>query len=177
MNSLETSIIIQKELDKCNEKMKKYEIKYNTEKKESLQIDDVPMLVDADCASIVWDKLKLILNSKRYFMKRNTSIDNNEDRYTEGNVIKSLLLLVFNDWISQGIFQFIASLSMYLSPLALERILLHVSNNGKDDDFVESLIPITITYAVIFLYVGPILKSIGDNQNYQRGRHIGVRIR
>jgi len=38
MNSLETSIIIQKELDKCNEKMKKYEIKYNTGKKESLQI-------------------------------------------------------------------------------------------------------------------------------------------
>lgn len=38
MNCLETSIIIQKELDKCNEKMKKYEIKYNTNKKESLQI-------------------------------------------------------------------------------------------------------------------------------------------
>lgn len=38
MNCLETSIIIQKELDKCNEKMKKYEIKYNTDKKESLQI-------------------------------------------------------------------------------------------------------------------------------------------
>ena len=38
MNSLETSIIIQKELDKCNEKMKKYEIKYDTEKKESIKI-------------------------------------------------------------------------------------------------------------------------------------------
>jgi hypothetical protein len=38
MNCLETSIIIQKELDKCNEKMKNYEIKYNTEKKESLKI-------------------------------------------------------------------------------------------------------------------------------------------
>jgi hypothetical protein len=36
--SLEKSIIIQKELDKCNEKMKQYEIKYNTEKIESLKI-------------------------------------------------------------------------------------------------------------------------------------------
>lgn len=36
--SLETSIIIQKEIDKCNEKMKQYEIKYNTEKIESLKI-------------------------------------------------------------------------------------------------------------------------------------------
>ena len=37
LDDLETSIIIQKEIDKCNEKIKKYEIKYN-EKRESLQI-------------------------------------------------------------------------------------------------------------------------------------------
>ena len=35
--SLEQSIIIQQELDKCNEKMKKYEIKYNTDKKEEIK--------------------------------------------------------------------------------------------------------------------------------------------
>ena len=38
MNCLETSIIIQKEIDKCNEKIKHYDIKYNTEKMESLKI-------------------------------------------------------------------------------------------------------------------------------------------
>lgn len=38
MNCLETSIIIQKELDKCNEKIKKYDIKYNTKKIESLKL-------------------------------------------------------------------------------------------------------------------------------------------
>jgi len=38
MNYLETSILIQKELDNCNEKMKQYEIKYNTKKLESLKI-------------------------------------------------------------------------------------------------------------------------------------------
>ena len=38
MNSLEESIIIQKEIDKCNETMKNYDIKYNTEKKETLKI-------------------------------------------------------------------------------------------------------------------------------------------
>ena len=37
-DDLETSIIIQKEIDKCNEKMKNYEIKYNTEKNETLKI-------------------------------------------------------------------------------------------------------------------------------------------
>jgi hypothetical protein len=38
LDDLETSIIIQKEIDKCNEKIKKYEIKYNDEKRESLQM-------------------------------------------------------------------------------------------------------------------------------------------
>ena len=36
--SLETSIIIQKEIDKCNEKIKYYEMKYNSEKIKSLKI-------------------------------------------------------------------------------------------------------------------------------------------
>jgi hypothetical protein len=38
MNSLEESIIIQNEIDKCNENMKKYDIKYNTEKMETLKL-------------------------------------------------------------------------------------------------------------------------------------------
>ena len=37
MNCLETSIIIQKELDKCNEKIKQYDIKYTTKKFQSLK--------------------------------------------------------------------------------------------------------------------------------------------
>lgn len=38
LGDLEPSIIIQKEIDKCNQKIKKYEIKYNNEKRESLQM-------------------------------------------------------------------------------------------------------------------------------------------
>jgi len=38
LGDLEPSIIIQKEIDKCNQKIKKYEIKYNDEKRESLQL-------------------------------------------------------------------------------------------------------------------------------------------
>jgi len=37
LGELEPNIIIQKEIDKCNQKIKKYEIKYNDEKRESLQ--------------------------------------------------------------------------------------------------------------------------------------------
>ena len=38
MNTLEESIIIQNEIDKCNENMKKYDIKYNTEKIETIKM-------------------------------------------------------------------------------------------------------------------------------------------
>jgi len=37
MNDLEMSIIIQKELDLCNKKIKLYDQKYNPEKKEQIQ--------------------------------------------------------------------------------------------------------------------------------------------
>jgi len=39
MNNIEVSIIIQKELDKCNEKTKQYDIKYNNNKKIQLLYD------------------------------------------------------------------------------------------------------------------------------------------
>jgi len=38
MNDIEISILIQKELDRCNEKIKKYDSKYKPEKKEKIEI-------------------------------------------------------------------------------------------------------------------------------------------
>jgi len=38
MNHIDISIIIQKELDACNEKIKKYDKKYNPEKKEQIEL-------------------------------------------------------------------------------------------------------------------------------------------
>jgi hypothetical protein len=38
MNDLEISIIIQKELDLCNEKIKKYDKKYKPEKKQQIEL-------------------------------------------------------------------------------------------------------------------------------------------
>jgi hypothetical protein len=38
MNDLELSIIIQKELDLCNQKIKKYDKKYKPEKKEQIEL-------------------------------------------------------------------------------------------------------------------------------------------
>ena len=68
------------------------------------------------------------------------------------------------------IFQLLGSTATYIAPLALERILLHIANNGRDDDTVETLIPISITLAVVLLFLGPLLGGLCDGQNYVRGR-------
>ena len=65
MNCLETSIIIQKELDKCNKKINNYEIKYNTEKKESLQIlydylNEIILLCDECEKKIIMDDINIL---------------------------------------------------------------------------------------------------------------------
>jgi len=38
MNDIELSLLIQKELDLCNEKIKKYDSKYKPEKKENIEL-------------------------------------------------------------------------------------------------------------------------------------------
>jgi hypothetical protein len=119
-----------------------------------LDYSDVPSFVDEDSAEQIWDRFKLILSS----YQNKISL-----RY-------SLFLLVQYEWYSSAAFQFVGTLSRYAAPLALERILLHISNGGSDDDEVRSLFPISIQMAVVILFVGPLVRSVADGQNYAKGR-------
>eukprot|EP01032_Pedospumella_encystans_P018756 gene18756-21347_t len=130
-------------------------------KKKSFEFEtDVPHLSDADAMHEIWKLFRVILLSQK-----------------ELNLWYSIFRLVKYEWLAQGFFQFMGSSSTYITPLALERILLHIANNGSDDDEIKSIIPISIELAVVMLFVGPLMSCIGDNQNYVRGRHIGIRIR
>lgn len=121
---------------------------------------DVPTLSDADAMRCVWGSFRSILLSQK-----------------ELNLWYSIYQLVKYEWLAQGFFQFCGTSATYITPLALERILLHTSHSGSDDDEVKGLIPINIELAVAMLFFGPLLASVCDNQNYLRGRHIGIRIR
>lgn len=116
--------------------------------------DDVPGLSDLDSSHEVWKRFRKILLSSK-----------------ELNLWYSLYQLVKWEWFAQGFFQFMGSTATYITPLALERILLHVANHGRDDDDIKTLVPISVTLAVVLLFVGPMLSCIGDNQNYVRGRY------
>jgi len=123
-------------------------------KKKSFEFEtDVPHLSDADAMHEIWKLFRVILLSQK-----------------ELNLWYSIFRLVKYEWLAQGFFQFMGSSATYITPLALERILLHIANNGSDDDEIKSIIPISIELAVVMLFVGPLLSCIGDNQNYVRGR-------
>lgn len=59
---------------------------------------------------------------------------------------------------------------MFLSPLALETILIYVKYQGSEQCIKESLLQLPITTAVALLFLGPFIKSIADGGNYVRGR-------
>jgi hypothetical protein len=121
--------------------------------KASFEFADVPPLSDADSAHEVWKRFRAILLSSK-----------------ELNLWYALFQLVKREWAAQGCFQLLGSTATYITPLALERILLHTANHGRDDDAVEALIPISVELAVALLFVGPLLASIGDGQNWVTGR-------
>ena len=128
---------------------------FPTMKKIAMEFEDVPRLSDADSSHQVWKRFRGILLTSK-----------------ELKLWYSLFLLVKWEWFAQGFFQFLGSSSNYITPLALERILLHITNHGRDDDSVESLIPISVEVAVVMLFIGPLLSCIGDGQNYVRGRYL-----
>lgn len=133
-------------------------------KKEALEMGDVPTFVDDDCAYIVNRKV-----AKLVATRLNLQADQNifsKELFSSSAFFWSIFEVVRFEWMCQGFFQFISSLSLYLAPLALQRILLRVASNGTDDDEGKCVVPITVTAALVMLFLGPALKSIGDGQNY-----------
>jgi hypothetical protein len=119
--------------------------------------EDVPTLSDADSAAVLWEQFRDILLETKHL-----------------NLWYSLYLLVKWEWYAQGCFQLMGSMATYITPLALERILLHIANKGSDDDDIKALIPINIYLAVFMMLLGPLVSGVCDGQNYVRGRCVCV---
>ena len=125
-------------------------------KKASFEFEtDVPSLSDADSIHELWATFRALLLSEK-----------------ELTLWYSLYQLVKYEWLAQGFFQLIGASSTYITPLALERILLHIANHGSDDDSIKTIIPISVEMAMLMLFLGPLLSCICDNQNYLRGRYV-----
>ena len=133
--------------------------------KGTLEITDVPLLMDADSSAIIY---------KQLVMKRPRSQITNgkilsfvaKETFTSKSFMSSLFDLVLMDWLAQGFFQLLSSVSFYLAPLALQRILQHVSTHLPNFHGNTSVLPISPTVALMMLFLGPALTGFGEGQNY-----------
>lgn len=151
----------------------------------SLKLDQVPTLSDADSSKVLSDQLNSILRSlpsveappppersaESIEEGKEDKQSNERNTKKESTLLRrSLFLLIWKEWSQQAFFQLIGSVSMFLSPLALETMLLYVKYQGKPQYIEESYLKISIYSAVFLLFLAPFFKSIGDGGNYVRGR-------
>lgn len=129
-------------------------------KKTALEFEDVPGLCDDDTAEVASNKFERIIAGQKTM-----------------DLHAAVISLVRPIWLEQGGFQLLSSCSVFCAPLALEKILLYVKYSGGKEYYEQGFLHVHIWAAVFILFLGPALKSLGDGQNYVRGRHIGVRVR
>jgi hypothetical protein len=113
--------------------------------KETMKLEDVPSLVDDDTAYTVHTKLEKILAK----IDHNSSHISPNTPKTTSRLVRSLLELVLPVWLEQGFFQFLASSSLFLPPLALQQVLLYVQYQGKDEYREKGLLNIHVTHLFI----------------------------
>ncbi len=147
-------------------------------KLKSLKLDHVPSLSDGDSSKVLSGQFNAILQvmseggsslSSRYAAKNSDA--NQRSLMNRHSLMRKLFLLIWKDWAQQAFFQLIESLSMFLSPLALNTILLYVKYQGNEQYMQESFVSISIITAVAFQFLAPFLRSIGGCGNYLRGRY------
>jgi hypothetical protein len=133
-------------------------------KKGSLTMEEVPGFCDKDMADINCHKINKILNSAQ------SSVDAATGK-PKLKLVWHLWCLVWEEWFQQGSFQWLASSAVFLSPLSLEKLLIYVKYQGSSEYLDKGFLKHVNIWVIVFLiYLAAVLKSIGDGQNYSRGR-------
>lgn len=120
-------------------------------KKTSIDFEDLPGLSDIDSAERSWIIFRDHMNLQT----------NNGTEKEKLNLILCIFHLIKREWLFQGLFHFVQSCAKFTTPLALQRILLYVSNSPQS----EAVLPVSIHVAVLMLFVSPFVESIAENQN------------
>ncbi len=76
------------------------------------------------------------------------------------SIFRGLFTLLRREWVYQGLFHGLQSCAKFITPLALQRILLYVSGSPQS----ESVLPISVHAAVLMLFLCPFVESFGECQ-------------
>ncbi len=144
-------------------------------KLKSLKLDLVPSLSDGDSSKVLSDQFNTILqslpdSSKQENVWNDEVNDDGAFQAQPKRLTRGLFFLIWKEWLQQAFFVLIASVSTFISPLALETILLYVKYQGREQYIKESVLQVSVSTSVGLLFLAPFFKSIGDGGNYVRGR-------
>ena len=123
-------------------------------RKGSLNLEDLPSLVDHDTCEAVWG----LIQSARC------------------GLLYRLYIPIISDCALQFLSQLVTSIAKYGTPLALGRIVWYVSNNGSPakTNIIGFSMPIEV--AVFLLFAAPAVSAVADGQLYSRGRWVHTHI-
>lgn len=124
-----------------------------------LTIEDVPGLMDEDSCAEVYGALA--------------------EAVPATSLLRRLLRPISADVVKSGVFQFMSSVLNFASPLALGRIVSHVSSLSGSSGDADSFggVSMSIHAAVGVLLLAPVLQAVVFGQMLATGRHVGIRIR
>lgn len=136
--------------------------------KESLAIDDLPGLSDADSCDLLFQRL-CEYNSEKSRVAHQDSLSDSSFAYT-------LLYLLRVGIIKQGIFQFCGSVLCFVPPLSLQIILQYISNLNNSDTTDASNdvdyfgFKVNVYVAVAALFSSLVVRCLCDGQYLVKGR-------
>jgi ABC-type multidrug transport system fused ATPase/permease subunit len=123
-----------------------------------MEFADVPPIIDSDTASYCFETIK-------------------KTRRHKYSLVYQIFLLIFDDWLPQGFFQWFSDTAVFLSPIALQVILGYVSN--KSELQYSSILKkdISVYTAALVFFASPFLRALCDCQNFLRAKRISMRVR
>jgi hypothetical protein len=131
-------------------------------KKGSLTMDEVPKFCDKDMSDITCQQINRILNTPtpKAFSTRK-----------ELQLAWYLFLLIKEEWFKVACFQWLSSTCIFLSPLALEKLMIYVKYQGNEAYLAEGFLKNVNVWVVVgILFLATTLQGIGDGQHYSHGR-------
>eukprot|EP00981_Chlorochromonas_danica_P010301 scaffold3105_cov344-Ochromonas_danica.AAC.1 len=151
--------------------------------KKSLEYEDIPGLCDDDSAEVIAERFEKIL-LRHHDQQQQTSAGHRREEGDEKDEPKAMKLadcvycMVKPLCYRRAIWQFLCSLSLFLAPLALEKIVIFVNCHGDQAVYEsEGFLSVDIRVAVFLFFLGPAVQTVCLGQSFFMGRRIGMRIR
>ncbi|KAG5191529.1 ABC transporter type 1, transmembrane domain-containing protein [Tribonema minus] len=137
--------------------------------RKQLGLPDLPPQMTWDRSRYVWWRFVRTAGQQRSAKKKRQQ--QQQQRSGGPGLALRLFRLVRPLFVAQGLWQLLATLAEFTSPLAMQQIVDFVGT------YTGGAVDARTTFFVGLLFVGPVVQGIADGRNFHMGRRIGCRVR